>query len=178
MKPTEAFPGFSPAVDPQEQVDHAMALLGRRPDLQGRLRITPDPVRKRRAGGWSVFGFRGSAGEFNESPHPPAARSGQCHMREGDSAEQGAGRVVDQAAIREAGSPDVPGVAGDGARDGELPGHGASLDSQATALAHAQRPEFPGCLPGLRSTNPPRTPGLGGEETARVGGSGPARRRQ
>ncbi|MDE0132315.1 MAG: hypothetical protein OXQ32_08675 [bacterium] len=69
MRPTEDFPGFDPAVDPQEQVDRAIALLGRRPDLQGRLRINPDPARKRQAGGWSVFGFRGSAGEFNESPH-------------------------------------------------------------------------------------------------------------
>ena len=46
-----------------------MALLGRRPDLQGRLRINPEPARNRRRGGWSVFGFRGSQGAFNESPH-------------------------------------------------------------------------------------------------------------
>ena len=46
-----------------------MALLGRRPDLEGCLRIKPDPARKRRTGGWSVFGFRGSRGGFNESPH-------------------------------------------------------------------------------------------------------------
>ncbi len=66
--PTEEFPGFSPAADPQEQVDHAMALLGLRPDLEG-LRIEPEPARKLRTGGWSVFGFRGSRGRFNESPH-------------------------------------------------------------------------------------------------------------
>ena len=46
-----------------------MALLGRRPDLEDHLRINPDPARKLRAGGWSVFGFRGSKGDFNESPH-------------------------------------------------------------------------------------------------------------
>ena len=46
-----------------------MALLGRRADLTGRLRIKPDPARKRRTGGWSVFGFRGFRGGFNESPH-------------------------------------------------------------------------------------------------------------
>ena len=69
MRPTEEFPGFRPAADPQEQVDRAMALLGRRPDLAGRLRIKPDPARKLRTGGWSVFGFRGSRGGFNESPH-------------------------------------------------------------------------------------------------------------
>ena len=68
MRPEE-FPGFSPGADHQEQVDLAMALLGRRPDLGGRLRIKPDPARKRRTGGWSVFGFRGSRGGFNESPH-------------------------------------------------------------------------------------------------------------
>ena len=46
-----------------------MALLGRRPDLEHRLRINPDPARKLPKGGWSVFGFRGSVGAFNESPH-------------------------------------------------------------------------------------------------------------
>lgn len=46
-----------------------MALLGRRRDLRSRLRIHPDPARKRRTGGWSVFGFRGSEGAFNENPH-------------------------------------------------------------------------------------------------------------
>ena len=45
------------------------ALLGRRPGLQGRLRINPEPARKRGRGGWSVLGFRGSQGAFNESPH-------------------------------------------------------------------------------------------------------------
>ena len=69
MRPAEEFPGFSPAADHQEQVDRAMALLGRRRDLQDRLGINPDPARKLRSGGWSVFGFRGSRGEFNESPH-------------------------------------------------------------------------------------------------------------
>ena len=69
MRPVEEFPGFSAAADHQEQVDRAMALLGRRRDLQDRLGINPDPARKRRSGGWSVFGFRGSRGEFNESPH-------------------------------------------------------------------------------------------------------------
>ena len=69
MRPTKQFPGFNPAADPQEQLDHAIALLGRRPDLQGRLRINPDPARKRQTGAWSVFGFRGSVGGFNESPH-------------------------------------------------------------------------------------------------------------
>lgn len=69
MRPAGEFLGFSPAADPQEQVDRAMGLLGRRPDLEDRLHITPDPARKRRAGGWSVFGFRGSWGAFNESPH-------------------------------------------------------------------------------------------------------------
>ena len=68
MKPEE-FPGFSPVADHQEQVDRAMALLGGRRDLQGRLRIKPDPARKRQTDGWSVFGFRGSGGGFNESPH-------------------------------------------------------------------------------------------------------------
>ena len=46
-----------------------MVLLGRRPDLAYRLRINPDPARKLPKDGWSVFGFRGSVGEFNESPH-------------------------------------------------------------------------------------------------------------
>lgn len=69
MRPFEEFPGFSPAADHQEQVGRAMALLGRRPDLEDHLRINPDPARKLRAGGWSVFGFRGSKGDFNESPH-------------------------------------------------------------------------------------------------------------
>ena len=46
-----------------------MTLLGRRPDLLGRLRINPDPARKRSSGGWSVLRFRGSVGAFNESPH-------------------------------------------------------------------------------------------------------------
>lgn len=63
------FPGFSPAADHQEQVDRAMVLLGCRPDLGDRLRINPDPARKLRTGGWSVFGFHGSVGGFNESPH-------------------------------------------------------------------------------------------------------------
>ena len=69
MRPPGSFSGFSPAADPQEQVERAMTLLGRRPDLAGRLRIRPDPARKRSTGGWSVFGFRGSVGGFNESPH-------------------------------------------------------------------------------------------------------------
>ena len=69
MRPVEEFPGFSAAADHQEQVDRAMALLGGRRDLQECLGINPDPARKRRSGGWSVFGFRGSRGEFNESPH-------------------------------------------------------------------------------------------------------------
>lgn len=69
MKRSEEFPGFSPVADHQAQVDHAMVLLGRRPDLRRRLRIEPEPARKRRTGGWSVFGFRGSSGSFNESPH-------------------------------------------------------------------------------------------------------------
>ena len=69
MGPVEEFPGFSAAADHQEQVDRAMALLGGRRDLQDRLAINPDPARKRRSGGWSVFGFRVSRGEFNESPH-------------------------------------------------------------------------------------------------------------
>lgn len=69
MRPTKEFPGFSPAADPKEQVERAMALLGRRPDLASRLRIRPDPARKRSTGGWSVFAFRGSVGGFNESPH-------------------------------------------------------------------------------------------------------------
>lgn len=68
MRPEE-FSGFSPATGHQEQVDRAMALLGRRPDLEDGLRIKPDPARKLRKGGWSVFGFRGSRGGFNESPH-------------------------------------------------------------------------------------------------------------
>ena len=68
MRPEE-FPGFSPAADHQDQVDRAMAHLGRRPDLKDGLGIKPEPARKLRAGGWSVFGFRGSRGEFNESPH-------------------------------------------------------------------------------------------------------------
>ena len=69
MRPAEEFQGFSPAADPQEQVERAMVLLGRRPDLKGRLRVSPNPARKLRTGGWSVFGFRGSEGGFNESPH-------------------------------------------------------------------------------------------------------------
>ena len=69
MSSASEFSGFSPAVDPQEQVDRAMTLLGRRSDLQGRLRINPVPARKRQAGAWSVFGFRGYEGDFNESPH-------------------------------------------------------------------------------------------------------------
>ena len=69
MRPAEEFPGFNPAADHQGQVDRAMALLGGRRDLQGRLRIKSDPARKLRTGGWSVFGFRGSRGGFNESPH-------------------------------------------------------------------------------------------------------------
>ena len=68
MRPEE-FPGFSPAADQQGQVDRAMALLGRRPDLEDGLGIERDPARKLRTGGWSVFGFRGSRGGFNESPH-------------------------------------------------------------------------------------------------------------
>ena len=69
MRPTDEFPGFSPVADHQEQVDRAMVLLGRRPDLEDRLRINPEPARKLRTGGWSVFGFRGSVGGFTESPH-------------------------------------------------------------------------------------------------------------
>ena len=46
-----------------------MVLLGHRPDLRLRLRIEPEPARKLRTGGWSVFGFRGASGSFNESPH-------------------------------------------------------------------------------------------------------------
>ena len=63
------FPGFSRTGDYEAQVDRAMALLGRRRDLQGRLQIRPEPARKLSTDGWSVFGFRGSLGAFNESPH-------------------------------------------------------------------------------------------------------------
>ena len=66
---TGEFPGFSPTADPEAQVARAMALLGQRSDLQSRLRIRPDPARMRTTDGWSVFGFRGAEGAFNESPH-------------------------------------------------------------------------------------------------------------
>lgn len=69
MMPVGEFPGFSPTADYEARVDHAMAVLGQRRDLLGRLRINPEPARKRGTGGWSVFGFRGSIGAFNESPH-------------------------------------------------------------------------------------------------------------
>ena len=45
-----------------------MVLLGRRSDLRDQLRINPEPARKRKTGGWDVFNFLGSSGEFNESP--------------------------------------------------------------------------------------------------------------
>ena len=68
---SEGFPGFSPTADiadRQDQVNRAMVLLGRRPDLRDQLRINPEPARKRPTGGWNVFNLLGSSGEFNESP--------------------------------------------------------------------------------------------------------------
>lgn len=77
MTRPEEFPGFSSAADHQEQVDRAMALLGRHADLEGSLHISPDPARKWRTGGWGVFGFRRCGGAFNENPHllSPSLRS-------------------------------------------------------------------------------------------------------
>ena len=69
MRRVEDFPGFRPHADHQAQVDRAMVLLGDRPDLRHRLRIEPEPARKLRKDGWSVFRFCGSSGSFNESPH-------------------------------------------------------------------------------------------------------------
>ena len=68
MRPDDEFPGFSPVADHQEQVNRAMVLLRRRPDLRDQLRINPEPARKRSAGGWNVFNFLGSSGEFTKSP--------------------------------------------------------------------------------------------------------------
>ena len=75
------FPGFTPTNDHNhchQLLDEAMRELGRRRDLLARLRIEAEPARKVRGPAtssrnvftyWSVFGFRGRSGGFNETPH-------------------------------------------------------------------------------------------------------------
>ena len=155
-----------------------MALLGRRPDLAGRLRIKPDPARKLRTDGWSVFWVSWVQRRVQREPHlllhladkdvcarvilPNKARGGLWTKLRSRSLAHLMSQVSRET---------EPAMA-------TCPGMEPRLILKQRHWRTRRGPSFQDAYLDVDLRTPPGRPGLRGEETARVDGSGPAHRRQ